>query len=129
MLIFQPLYNVDFSALFEKLMVPTITWSKTKINPISSHIYNAACPLWMTAEAAQVHIFRKCKRLTHESVTRCVTRCKVTWVDHVIKNSMGNEIWLIWSAYQEFEKLMIRKLNSDLYLWCRISHADIIGNS
>ena len=80
---------------FEKLIVSTITWSKTKVNPILKHIYHAECPLLMTAETAKAHISKKSKRLIHESVTRCVTRCQVTRVEHVIKNSIGNEIWSI----------------------------------
>ena len=65
-------------------MVPTITCSKTKINPILKHIYNADCPLLMSAEAARAHVSRK--RKIHEGVQRCVTQCQVTRFEHVRKN-------------------------------------------
>ena len=48
-------------------MVSTIMCSKTKINPILRHIYNAECPLMMSAEAARAHITRKSKRVVHVS--------------------------------------------------------------
>ena len=48
-------------------MVSTIAWPKTKINPILRHIYNAECPLMMSAEAARAHITRKSKRVIHVS--------------------------------------------------------------
>ena len=70
-------------------MVPTITCSKTKINPILKHIYNADCPLLMSAEVARAHISRKSKRKIHEGVQRCVTQCQVTRFEHVIKNRKG----------------------------------------
>ena len=70
-------------------MVSTITCSKTKINPIFKRIYNADCPLLMSAEAARAHVSRKGKRIIHESVQRCVTQCQVTRFEHVIKNHRG----------------------------------------
>ena len=65
------------------------------------------------SQAVQAHVSRKSKRLTHESATRFVTRCLVTrgnrWeFKHLIRNSMGNAIWLIhkgkyfetWTFYE-----------------------------
>ena len=67
-------------------MVPTITCSKTKINPILKHIYDADCPLLMSAEAARAHVSRKSQRKIHEGVQRCVAQCQVTRFEHAIKN-------------------------------------------
>ena len=67
-------------------MDSTVTCSKTKINPILKHIYNADCPLLMSAEAARAHVSRKSKRKIHEGVQRCVTQCQVTRFEHAIKN-------------------------------------------
>ena len=55
------------------------------------------------SQAVQAHVSRKSKRLPHESATRFVTRCLVTrgnrWeFKHLIRNSMGNAIWLIYNG-------------------------------
>ena len=70
-------------------MVPTIMCSKAKISLVLRHIYNANCPLLMSAEAARAHVSRKSKRKIHESVQRCVTKCQVTRFEHVMKNRKG----------------------------------------
>ena len=82
-----------------------------KIWPISKSIWHASCLLLVSAmsrlhgvrtkfiwlQAAQVHVSRKSKRLNHEIVTRCVTRCfksfkRNHWeFAHVIRNSMGKK--------------------------------------
>ena len=97
-------------------MVSTITWSKTKINPILWNIYHAECPLLMSVEAARAHISRKSKRLIHESVRRCVTRCYVTRIEHVVKNSMWNQIWSICSYKSVTCKTEIDSLRSKLLI-------------
>ena len=61
-------------------------------------------------------VSRKNPRLIHESVTRCVTRCSVTrnrWkFEHVIRNSMENEIWSIYNdKYFEIGGDFTRKIN------------------
>ena len=37
-------------------MVSTITWPKTKMNPISRHIYNADCPLLLSEDIRGVTV-------------------------------------------------------------------------
>ena len=78
-------------------MVITLTFNFRVILTImtSGTFYPPLVCLWGRLQA---HVSRKSKRLIHESVTRCVTRCQVTrgTVEHVIRNSMGNEIWSIY---------------------------------
>ena len=55
------------------------------------------------SQAVQAHVSRKSKRLINESATRFVTRYLFTrgnrWeFKHLIRNSMGNAIWLIYNG-------------------------------
>ena len=57
-------------------------------------------PFFVKAQVARAHVSRKSQRLINKRVTRCVTSVlsygRNRWkFEHVIRNSMGNEIWSI----------------------------------
>ena len=88
------------------LVVWTFSFNKYMIQNPVFFVYNVTMLSIVYAIvlslASQAHVSRKSQRLIHERVTRCVTRCKVTkrnrWkFEHVITNSMGNEIWSIYN--------------------------------
>ena len=47
------------------------------VNPCWQNAPQQLCK-YLYAQASRAHVMRKSKRLIHESVTRCVTRCYVT---------------------------------------------------
>ena len=78
----------------------------------------------VTPQASQAHVSRKSKWLIHGSVTYCVIRCcyeRNHWeFEHVIRNSMGNEISSINKMKAKLHAMILTVVHAEVVCTLKI---------